>query len=285
MNLIYSISHWIYGQEPLELQFQRIKKYGYDGVEIRINELIGFNLEIIKKYLKDFSLICSSICPNMMFSSDKSKCKNLIDNDKDIQKNSLLYLKKCIEIGVELEAKLVLIVPSGVFNIRDRWTKQNIEACTRALQELGDHAQSVGSILLALEPLNRYENIFLRTCSQALILVKEVHHSRVKMMLDTFHSNIEENNNAEAIRSANRELIHFHVADSNRKSPGRGQINWFEIFRALRDIKYDGAIVGEFLPPHSETFYTCQNKILPEAVIYTKECIEYLKFIENIIIK
>ncbi|MHA1723662.1 MAG: sugar phosphate isomerase/epimerase family protein [Promethearchaeota archaeon] len=285
MNLIYSISHWIYGKEPLDQQFQRIKKYGYDGVEIRINELKDFNLDLIKKYLKAFSLPCTSICPNMMFASDKSKCRNIIDKDEKIRKNSMLYLKKCIEIGIELHAKLVLIVPSGVFNMRDHWIKENIEVCTRALQELGDYTQSLGTILLALEPLNRYENMFLRNCYQAKMLVNEIHHPRVKMMLDMFHSNIEEDNCAEAIYSANKDLIHCHVADSNRKSPGRGQINWFEIFRALRDIEYDGAIVGEFLPPHAESFYIDQHNILPEAEIYTRECIEFLKIVEKIIKK
>ncbi len=28
----YSISNWIYGDEPLETTFQRLQSYGYDGV-------------------------------------------------------------------------------------------------------------------------------------------------------------------------------------------------------------------------------------------------------------
>lgn len=285
MNFKYGISNWIYGEEPLENQFERIKKFGYDAIEIRVNNIEDFNLSSVKRAIERFSLPCYSICPNMMYLEDITRRRNLIDKHVDVRENSMAYLKRCIELGNELEANVIILVPTGVFNVNDKWNSETKQLCSEAIWELGDHAKSLGSIILALEPLNRYENMFLRTCAQAKILLENINLSNVKMMLDFFHANIEEDKIANAIRKAGNDLVHCHVADSNRNSAGRGHINWLEIFLALRDIEYSGLIIGEFVASNSENFFNDDGRALSEADLYTKECIEYLKSVENMISK
>lgn len=283
MKITYSISNWIYGEEPLEMHFKRLQKYGYDAIELMVTDPEKFHIEQAKTYMKKYNLSCSSICTMMTGAEEKSKRRNLIDKEKDVIKQTLEYLKGCLRIGIELGAKLVLCVPSGVANVTDGWTASNQKLCVRALQELGDHAKSVGNISFAIEPINRYENAFLQRCEQALSLLNQTKHPQVKMMIDFFHTSIEEDNNGQAIRLANKEIVHFHVADSNRKSTGRGQTDWFEIFRALRDIDYVGAMACEPLPPTGADVYESLKGTRPEADLYAKECIEYLRFIESIV--
>ena len=283
MKIRYSISNWIYGEEPLEKHFMRLNKYGYDAIELMVIEPDQFDLKQVKSYIEKYALPCSSICTMMNGAEEKSKRRNLLDSDPDVQKSTMKYLKNCLSIGEELEAKLVLSVPSGVANVSDGWTPENQKLCLEALRELGDHAKSVGKILFAIEPINRYENAFLQRCSQAKALLKRVNHSQVKMMLDFFHTNIEEDNNGDAIRLAGEDLVHCHVADSNRKSTGRGQTDWFEIFRALKDIDFDGALACEPLPPTGADVYESLKGTRPEADLYAKECIAYMRFIESVI--
>jgi sugar phosphate isomerase/epimerase len=283
MNITYSISNWIYGEEPLENQFQRLKKFDYDAIEIMITEPKDFDLNTVKKYIDQYSLPCCSICTMMRESEDQTLRRNLIDKNPDIRNKSINYLKKCLDIGIKLGAKLVLAVPSGVANVRDQWTVENQELCIHTIRELGDYAKSIGSIFFVIEPINRYENAFLQRCDQAKELLKKVNHSHVKMMLDFFHTNIEENNNGEAIRLAGKDLIHCHIADSNRKSTGRGQTDWFEILRALKDINFKGSVACEPLPPTGADVFVSLKGTRPEADIYAEECITYLKFIESII--
>ena len=57
--------------------------------------------------------------------------------------------------------------------------------------------------------------------------------------------NIEEDSIGDAIRSAKGVLGHFHIGECNRKTPGTGRMPWNEIFTALDDIDYKGAIVME----------------------------------------
>ena len=261
----------------------RLQKFEYDAIELMVEDPSNFDINQVKNYMKQYDLKCCSICTMMTGAEEKSKRRNLIDSDIDVRQQTLQYLKGCLEIGEELGAKLVLTVPSGVANVTDGWTEQNQQACVNAISELGDHAKSVGGIVLAIEPINRYENAFLQRCDQALQLLDKANHSHVKMMLDFFHTNIEEDNNGDAIRLANKNLVHCHVADSNRKSTGRGQTNWFEIFRALKDINFEGSVACEPLPPTGADVYESLKGTRPEADQYAKECIEYLKFIENVI--
>ncbi len=283
MKITYAISNWIYGEEPLEKHFERLQKFGYDAIELMVEDPATFEVKSAKALIDKHKLPCSSICTMMTGAEEKAKRRNLVDSDPEVRAQTIQYLKGCLDIGNELGARLLLTVPSGVANVTDGWTDQTQELCVQALQELGDHAKSLGTILLAIEPINRYENAFLQRGEQALELLQKTNHTSVKMMLDFFHTNIEENNNGDAIRTASKNLIHCHIADSNRKSTGRGQTDWFEIMRALRDIDFTGSLACEPLPPTGADVYESLKGTRPEADLYAQECINYLKYIESVI--
>lgn len=100
-------------------------------------------------------------------------------------------------------------------------------------------------ITLEMEVLNRFENHILNTASEGVRFIKEVDQENVKLMLDTFHMNIEENSMGGAIREAKGLLGHFHVGECNRMVPGKGRMPWREISDALKDIDYHGTVVME----------------------------------------
>lgn len=119
------------------------------------------------------------------------------------------------------------------------------ERSIRNMRKVADIAAEYG-ITLGMEVLNRFEGYMLNTCKEALHYVEEVDRPNVKIMLDTFHMNIEEDSFAEAIRLAGSRLGHFHVGEANRRPPFEGgRIPWEEIGCALREIGYDGAVVME----------------------------------------
>lgn len=112
------------------------------------------------------------------------------------------------------------------------------------LQKMADYAGQYG-ITLNLEVVNRFENPLLNCAAEAVDFVKEVDRPNVKILLDTFHMNIEEDTFYGAIECAGKDLGHFHIGEANRKVPGKGHLPWDEIGCALRDIGYDGYIVME----------------------------------------
>lgn len=96
-----------------------------------------------------------------------------------------------------------------------------------------------------LEVLNRFEGYLLNTCAECCQFVEEVGEPAVKVMLDTFHMNIEEDDMCAAIRLAGDKLGHFHVGENNRRLPGKGGFDWYRIGQALREIGYDKNVVME----------------------------------------
>ena len=113
------------------------------------------------------------------------------------------------------------------------------------IRELADVAASY-EITLGMEVLNRFEGYILNTCEEAVAFVDEVDRPNIKIMLDTFHMNIEEDSFGDAIRLAGSRLGHVHLGEANRRPPfAGGRIPWNEIGEALHDIHYEGDVVME----------------------------------------
>jgi sugar phosphate isomerase/epimerase len=94
--------------------------------------------------------------------------------------------------------------------------------------------------------MNRYETNLINTVEQALDFLRDFRTS--KLLVDTFHANIEEVSIGRALLEAGEKLHHLHLADSNRLAPGRGHLNFQEIFSALRTLKFGGFVSAEIVP-------------------------------------
>ena len=113
------------------------------------------------------------------------------------------------------------------------------------MKKLGELAAGF-NIVLCMEALNRFEGYLLNTAEEALAYVKATGRDNVKVMLDTFHMNIEEDSLVDAIRTAGPYLGHFHIGEANRLPPRAGsRMDWAGIGKALREIGYAGAVVME----------------------------------------
>lgn len=106
-------------------------------------------------------------------------------------------------------------------------------------------ARQVGVVI---EPINRYETDLLNGVAETLALIERVGHPRLGLVADTFHMNIEEVSLEESLRAAAPRLRHVHVADSNRRPPGGGHLDFPAILRTLREIGYEGYLSAETLP-------------------------------------
>ena len=107
-----------------------------------------------------------------------------------------------------------------------------------------DYAKSKG-ITLVVEYLNRFECYFLNCAEDTARFCREVNHSHLKMMYDTFHANIEEKNIGAAVKSCADQLVHVHISENDRSTPGEGGVNWDASFAALKEAKYNGWLMIE----------------------------------------
>ncbi len=120
----------------------------------------------------------------------------------------------------------------------------DLERSIANMRLLADLAADYG-ISLFMEVLNRFEGYLLNDAREGVDYVRAVDKSNVKLMLDTFHMNIEEDDVVGAIHTAGDLLGELHVGEPNRRPPRVGRMPWEEIGQALKEIKFDGLVVME----------------------------------------
>lgn len=102
-----------------------------------------------------------------------------------------------------------------------------------------------GGAFVAMEPLNRFEAYLFNTAEQAAAHADRVGHPAFRVMHDTFHANIEERDQAAAVRTLGPRLGVLHVSENDRGVVGRGQIDFEAVFRAAKGVGFDGWLVVE----------------------------------------
>jgi len=140
-------------------------------------------------------------------------------------------------------------MPAGETDVRPYW-ERSIASMREAVKAAEDN-----HVLFNVEVVNRFEQFLLNTCDQALAYVKEVNSPNLKILLDTYHMNIEEDSIGHALIKAGKYLGHVHIGENNRTPPGSGygHIPWDELASAIKTIGYQGAVVMEpFLMPGGE---------------------------------
>jgi D-psicose/D-tagatose/L-ribulose 3-epimerase len=182
--------------------------------------------------------------------------RDISSEDPRVREQGLKYITDCIEIAEFLESPifggpLYSAVGKTRF-ISEEQKKREREWCVENLSKAGKFASDHG-VILGVEPLNRFESDMVNTADQALSIVQEVSHPNLKIQLDTFHCNIEEKNIPDTIRKIGKDrLCHVQGNESDRGTPGTGNLDWQGIKSALEEIGYDGAMVIETFGAVSE---------------------------------
>lgn len=225
--------------------FPLFKEWGFDFVEIAVEEPSNIDPVFIRSELDRNNLECRSVC------AATGPGRDLRGNRKE-QVTSLEYVKSLIDIAPVLGSNLVAgPIYSSVGRaelVAENDKKRQWDLVIENLRELCEYA-SLNQVKLAIEPLNRYETDFINTCEQALQMIKDVGSESLFVHLDAFHMNLEEKDPGMAIIKAADRLALLHASGSDRGTPGGDQINWDRIFYALDKINYERDIVIESFTP------------------------------------
>src|ERR1041385_2849085 len=221
--------------------FKTFKKWGFETVEIPVEDTSHIDPAFVKEELDRHGLACGSVCACMGPGRD-------FRGTPEEQKTAMDYCQALIDQMVVLGCPSLIGPVYSVVGKADAvepaQQKKEWSLVVKNLKQLAKYAEKKG-VQICIEPLNRFETDFLNTCDQGLRLIKAVGSKAVKLHLATFHINIEEKNQAAAIRKAGRLLAHFHACGSDRGTPGNDHIDWKPIARALKDIKYKGDVRSE----------------------------------------
>ncbi len=168
--------------------------------------------------------------------------------NENVRKKGVAFMKEMISavsfmgggmIGGTVHSYWPAVPPQDMDEKR-RIQDKSLESMRELVKAAEDSA-----VVLNVEVINRFEQFLLNTCSEALEYVKEINSPSCRILLDTFHMNIEEDSFGDAIRQAGSWLSALHLGETNRKPPGMGRIPWTEIRKALDDIGFQGPLVME----------------------------------------
>jgi len=221
---------------------EKIKKLGFDIIEIAVGDLLNMGdaeIDDLKALSKDLELkINSNIGPPKKY--------DVASSDPNVRAAGIGFFKNLMHKMDRIDSRdLIGVMYTYWPNDYSDLDKPAIWARgVESVKTLGKAAQDLG-IVLGLEVVNRFETLILNTAEEAVRFCMEVDDPNVKILLDTFHMNIEEDNLCDALRTAGNLLVGMHVGEGNRKVPGQGHLPWAEIGKTLRDIGFNGDIILE----------------------------------------
>lgn len=227
----------------------KIKEVGFDIIEVAVEKQELIDWVRLKEIVKETGLqvtVSGAFGPERDISSD----------DSNIRAKGLKYITDCIQIAQNMGSQIfggpVYSAVGKTRFISEEQKKKERGWCIENLIKVSKFAEDRG-IIVGLEPLNRFETDMVNTAEQAILLVKEVDSPNIKIQLDTFHCNIEEKSIPDTIRKVGKDLLcHIQGNESDRGTPGTGNVDWAGIKEALSEIGYDKAVVIETFGEVSE---------------------------------
>lgn len=284
----YAINNWVYDDEPLRETFQRLSRFGYDGIELK-GEPSLYEIAEIKSLCQEFDMQVTSVLGWTIWGIPG---RDLSSPDEGERAAAVDFLKKVVDFAVDIGAPILLVLPfpagrttpTGDPQAEEEWistAKSEWKSAVDSVRQVSEYAINQ-DIILAVEPINRFETYQLTTAEHARKFIRDVDAENVRLNLDSYHMNIDESDPAEAVRKSGDYLVHMHVAGSNRQAPGSGHTDFTELFTALKEINFQGTIALEPVPPGANPGTAIKLSVnLPLRDKYAKDGIAYLKGLEE----
>jgi sugar phosphate isomerase/epimerase len=241
--------------------FSVAKELKFDGIEISLADPEEISLSELRDLVDNYQIGISAVATGgvavrdgLIFSSP----------EKSIRKAAVQRIKKHIEFASLFKAVVVIGLVKGWVN---NSYSQSEDLITECLKECNEYSIEKG-VNIALEPINRFQEDFFHSILSCKAYLDKIQLSNVKMMIDSFHMNIEDSDMWGNMRQARDYIIHVHYSDSNRLDPGMGHFDFMKMTQALKEIGYNGYLSAEILP-------------VPDSYTAAKQTIDSMKFYLN----
>ena len=234
---------YLRGADPME-KWDHAQRLGFDAIELR-GQGEGRFAERLPELRKAAAagVPMPTVCVEMLHFVG--------DFDQALRRDAIEQMKSQLSVMAEIGGRLAMTPASyGMFSTRlppftsPRSPADDHAVLVEAFGELAAHAASV-DVVIALEPLNRYENHMINTLGQAAALCAEIGSDHFGIAADTYHMNIEEADPIKALIEAARWIRHVQLSDSNRLEPTAGHLDWSMILNTIAAIGYRDELAYE----------------------------------------
>jgi D-psicose/D-tagatose/L-ribulose 3-epimerase len=215
-----------------------------------IDRAAAFGFGNIVIPLRDFEVIdpadiarrCEAAGIRPVTTSPLGPHNDISSTDPEISRLGLERHRQALALAADMGARRMGGVLYGAFGKAPRAaTAENRAAAAERLAALAETAAGQG-ITLTLEVVNRYESNLLNTAAQAVELVRATGAANIRVHLDTFHMNMEEDSMLDALETALPWLGYFEIDQNHRGLLSRGTIDFAPLLDRLKASGYDGLV-------------------------------------------
>lgn len=220
----------------------RLAELGYDAVEIPVYDLSAGDIE---KYAQKAQALHMEAQAIDVFTADIG---DMIGHDPALRRAAVQRCKTDVHKARDLGSRLIsgpffqglCAAPTAEGPTRDEW-----QWAVEGLRAVAEEARACGNLLVATEPLNRFEMHIVNTLEQADALCRETGMENLGLLADTNHANIEELNVTETYCKYADRIFNIHVSENNRGIPGTGHGVPKDLFKSLQAAGYKGNLIVE----------------------------------------
>ncbi|NDL68746.1 sugar phosphate isomerase/epimerase family protein [Anaerotalea alkaliphila] len=227
-------------QEELEKTFSTLCDLGYEGVELMSRNPKELDWDRIRSLSRQFNLEIVMICTGEVFGQDGL---TLTHPNTEVRELAFKRAKELIDFAAFFSANINIGRFRGQY-VEARPDEETYALAVEVIRELARYAESKG-VTIVIEPVTMLQTNFINSTSEAIELIEKVDEPAFKLMIDIYHSNIEDKCICESIRESKGHLAHMHFADNNRRIPGTCGLDFKKIVDTLREINYEGPVALE----------------------------------------
>lgn len=236
-------SAFVVFRDDIAISLKKAHTLGYDGVELALLDASQIDLDQIDALLQEYRLEIPMISSGQVYAQG-GLCFTHVN--KNIREQAIAKIKGLIDLAVHFNAIVNIGRVRGPVAPDDSYTEAE-KRFLESLDEVAAYAEPKG-ILVAVEPVNRYEINFINSVEEAYKIIGKLDRENLKIQPDTFHMNIEDRCIEASLVSCIDKIAYIHVADSNRWAPGMGHLNFPKLINVLESVGYTGYLTAEILP-------------------------------------
>ncbi|MBR6427431.1 MAG: TIM barrel protein [Clostridia bacterium] len=222
----------------------KVARLGFDTLEICPANLVDMPVsdrKAIKRAADDAGI-------DLTYCIGIPRQYDIASEDRDVRNAGVEYQKKLIDVVSSMDGQfmggILYSCWPGAFSVGITDKTPYWNRSVDNMKKIAAYAEKNG-VTLCMEVVNRFEQILLNQAYEAVQYCKDVDSPSCRILLDAFHMNIEEDDFIDAIKTAGSYLSHFHIGETNRKTPGKGKMDWDSICSGLNQIGYTGHVVME----------------------------------------
>lgn len=237
-------------ERALEAVLPRLAGWGFDCAELPLEQPGDWQPAAAAKLLDGSGLAPAAVVAVLPPE------RGLVRTEPSAVRATQDYLRRCVDAAREIGAP---VVAGPMYAAVGRTWRMDADERAAAYAEWRDniapvvaHAAAAG-VLLAVEPLNRYETSLLNTVAQTVAALDGLPGETIGVALDTYHQNIEEHSLPGAVRAAAGRIVHVQVCANDRGAPGTDHLDWPGFLGALDEAGYRGPLCIESFTAHNAT--------------------------------